>query len=108
MTAPPAPAQPLLSLARTVDLQSLAHEHDASASRVLVAGRAVSRVGGDASGKRSESDGYSGRDARAGTSGSARLAFQSREVEGRAKELSGRTAGDVGAFARVLRLVPLG
>ena len=76
VTAPPAPAQPLLSLARTVDLQSLAHEHDASASRVLVAGRTVCRGGGDASGKRSASDAYSGRDARARTSGSARLALE--------------------------------
>ena len=55
---------------------------DASPSRVLVAGRSVYRGGGDASGKRSASDGYSGWDARARTSGSARLAFQSREVEG--------------------------
>ena len=81
----------------TVDLQSLAHGRDASASRVLVSGRAVYRGGGDASGKRSESDGYSGRDARARTSGSARLAFQSREVEGQSKELSGRTIDDAGA-----------
>ena len=81
---------------------------DASPSRVLVAGRTVYWGGGDASGKRSESDGYSGRDARARTSGSARLAFQSREAEGQSKELSGRATGDVGAFCKgTLRLVSL-
>ena len=74
---------------------------DASPSRVLVAGRTVYWGGGDASGKRSASDGYSGWDARARTSGSARLAFQSRGVEGQSRELSGRTAGDVGAFCKV-------
>ena len=47
---------------------------DASPSRVLVAGKTVYWGGGDASGKRSESDGYSGWAARARTSGSA-LAF---------------------------------
>ena len=51
----------------TVDLQSLLMCRDASPSRVLVAGQTVCRGGGDASGKRSESDGYSGWDARAGT-----------------------------------------
>ena len=71
---------------------------DASPSRVLVAGRTVYRRGGDASGRRSASDGYSGWDARARAGGNARLAFQSREVEGQSKELSGRTTGDVGAF----------
>ena len=60
---------------------------DASPSRVLVAGRTVYWGGGDASGKRSGSDVYSGWDARARTSGSARLAFQSREVEGQSEEL---------------------
>ena len=59
----------------TVDLQSLAHGRDASASRVLVSGRAVYRGGGDASGKRSESDGYSGWAARARTSGSRAVRF---------------------------------
>ena len=65
---------------------------------MLVAGRTVYWGGGDASGKRSKSDGYSGRDARALTSGSAQLAFQSREVEGQSKNLSDRTTGDVGAM----------
>ena len=64
---------------------------------MLVSGRTVYRGGGDASGKRSESDGYSGWDARARTGGNARLAFQSREVEGQSKELSGRTIDDAGA-----------
>ena len=93
----------------TVDLQSLAHVRDASASRVLVAGRTVYRGGGDASGKRSESDGYSGRDARARTSGSRAARFlQRREVEGQSRKLSERATGDVGAFCKGTRLVPLG
>ena len=89
--------------------KALLMRRDASPSRVLVAGRTVYRRGGDASGKRSESDGYSGWDARARTGGNARLAFQSREVEGQSKNLSDRTTGDVGAFCKgTLRLVPLG
>ena len=80
--------------------KALLMRRDASPSRVLVAGRTVYRRGGDASGKRSASDGYSGWDARARTSGSARLAFQRREVEGQSKELSGRTTGDVGGFCK--------
>ena len=48
---------------------------DASPSRVLVAGKTVYWGGGDASGKRSESDGYSGWAARARTSGSRAVRF---------------------------------
>ena len=81
----------------TVDLQSLAHVRDASASRVLVSGRTVYRGGGDASGKRSASDGYSGWDARAGTSGSRAARFKSRDDGRPAQRPPGRAPGDVGA-----------
>ena len=56
--------------------KALLMRRDASPSRVLVTGRTVYRRGGDASGERSESDAYSGWDARARTSGSRAARFR--------------------------------
>ena len=80
--------------------KALLMRRDASPSRVLVGGRTVYRRGGDASGKRSASDGYSGWDARARTSASARLALTK---QGGGRPVQGAVESDDRRRRRVLQ-----